>query len=173
MTMGLHGFECLRVRSRKRFKRKGMLSMIDVKVKYLSEKATEPKYATDGSLGMDLAAALEEPVVLKSGERIAVPTGLAIQIPDGWGAFVFPRSGLSLRSGITMCNCVGVIDTDYTGELKVAVINVSDKDFTINSGDRIAQLVFLPVEKARLVRAESLDDTERGAGGFGSTGIQA
>lgn len=145
--------------------------MIDVKIKYLSDKATEPKYATDGSLGMDLAAVLDEPVVVKPGERVAVPTGLAIQIPDGWGAFVFPRSGLSLRSGITMCNCVGVIDTDYTGELKAAVINVSDKDFTINSGDRIAQLVFLPVEKARLVSAESLDDTERGIGGFGSTGI--
>lgn len=145
--------------------------MIDVKIKYLSDKATEPRYATDGSLGMDLSAALSEPVVIKPGERVAVPTGIAIQIPDGWGAFVFPRSGLSLKSGITMCNCVGVIDTDYTGELKAAVINVSDKEFTVNSGDRIAQLVFLPVEKARLVRAEELDDTDRGDGGFGSTGI--
>lgn len=145
--------------------------MIDVKIKYLSDKATEPRYATDGSLGMDLSAALSEPVVIKPGERVAVPTGIAIQIPDGWGAFVFPRSGLSLKSGITMCNCVGVIDTDYTGELKAAVINVSDKEFTVNSGDRIAQLVFLPVEKARLVSAEELDDTDRGDGGFGSTGI--
>lgn len=171
MTLNLRDSEYLKVRLRKSAEKKGMLSMIDVKIKYLSDKATEPKYATDGSLGMDLAAALDEPVVVKPGERVAVPTGLAIQIPDGWGAFVFPRSGLSLRSGITMCNCVGVIDTDYTGELKAAVINVSDKDFTINSGDRIAQLVFLPVEKARLVSAESLDDTERGIGGFGSTGI--
>lgn len=171
MTLNLRDSECLKVRLRKSAEKKGMLSMIDVKIKYLSDKATEPKYATDGSLGMDLAAALDEPVVVKPGERVAVPTGLAIQIPDGWGAFVFPRSGLSLRSGITMCNCVGVIDTDYTGELKAAVINVSDKNFTINSGDRIAQLVFLPVEKARLVSAESLDDTERGIGGFGSTGI--
>lgn len=145
--------------------------MIGVKIKYLSDKATEPRYATDGSLGMDLSAALSEPVVIKPGERVAVPTGIAIQIPDGWGAFVFPRSGLSLKSGITMCNCVGVIDTDYTGELKAAVINVSDKEFTVNSGDRIAQLVFLPVEKARFVSAEELDDTDRGDGGFGSTGI--
>ncbi len=145
--------------------------MIDVKIKYLSDKATEPRYATDGSLGMDLSAALSEPVVIKPGERVAVPTGIAIQIPGGWGAFVFPRSGLSLKSGITMCNCVGVIDTDYTGELKAAVINVSDKEFTVNSGDRIAQLVFLPVEKARFVSAEELDDTDRGDGGFGSTGI--
>ena len=120
---------------------------------------------------MDLSAALSEPVVIKPSERVAVPTGIAIQIPDGWGAFVFPRSGLSLKSGITMCNCVGVIDTDYTGELKAAVINVSDKEFTVNSGDRIAQLVFLPVEKARFVSAEELDDTDRGDGGFGSTGI--
>ena len=145
--------------------------MIDVKIKYLSDKATEPRYATDGSLGMDLSAALSEPVVIKPSERVAVPTGIAIQIPDGWGAFVFPRSGLSLKSGITMCNCVGVIDTDYTGELKAAVINVSDKVFTVNSGDRIAQLVFIPVEKARFVSAEELDDTDRGDGGFGSTGI--
>ena len=112
MTLNLRGSECLKVRLRKSAEKKGMLSMIDVKIKYLSDKATEPKYATDGSLGMDLAAVLDEPVVVKPGERVAVPTGLAIQIPDGWGAFVLPRSGLSLRSGITMCNCVGVIDTD-------------------------------------------------------------
>ncbi|MGN1092791.1 MAG: dUTP diphosphatase, partial [Monoglobaceae bacterium] len=93
-----------------------------------------------------------------------------IQIPEGWGAFVFPRSGLSFKKGITMANCVGVIDTDYTGEVKVSAINLSDKDYTINPGDRVAQLVFLPVEKARFIQAESLDDTERGAGGFGSTG---
>lgn len=145
--------------------------MIDVKIKYLSDKATEPKYATDGSLGMDLSAALDEPMTIKPGERAAVPTGIAIQIPDGWGAFLFPRSGLSLKSGITMCNCVGVIDTDYTGELKAAVINVSDKEFTVNSGDRIAQLVFLPVAKATLTECDNLDDTDRGAGGFGSTGV--
>lgn len=145
--------------------------MIDVKIKYLSDKATEPKYATDGSLGMDLSAALDEPMTIKPGERAAVPTGIAIQIPDGWGAFLFPRSGLSLKSGITMCNCVGVIDTDYTGELKAAVINVSDKEFTVNSGDRIAQLVFLPVAKATLTKCDNLDDTDRGSGGFGSTGV--
>lgn len=145
--------------------------MIDVKIKYLSDKATEPKYATDGSLGMDLSAALDKPIIIKPGERVAVPTGIAIQIPDGWGAFLFPRSGLSLKSGITMCNCVGVIDTDYTGELKAAVINVSDKEFTVNSGDRIAQLVFLPVAKATLTECDNLDDTDRGSGGFGSTGV--
>lgn len=145
--------------------------MIDVKIKYLTDKATEPKYATDGSLGMDLSAALEEPIVLAPGDRVAVPTGIKIQFPEGYGAFIFPRSGLSLKSGITMCNCVGVIDTDYTGELKVALINTSDKEFTINSGDRIAQLVFLPVAKANLTVTNQIDETERGEGGFGSTGI--
>lgn len=145
--------------------------MIDVKIKILSEYAQMPEYATDGSLGMDLSAAIESPVMLKAGERRLIPLGFAIQIPDGWGAFVFPRSGLSFKKGITMCNSVGVIDTDYTGEVKVSAINLSDKDYTINPGDRIAQLVFLPVEKAKLVQVESLDDTDRGAGGFGSTGV--
>lgn len=144
--------------------------MIDVKIKLLSETATLPEYATDGSLGMDLSANVSEPTLIKAGERALIPLGFAMQIPDGWGAFVFPRSGLSFKSGITMCNCVGVIDTDYTGEVKVAVLNTSRTDYTINLGDRIAQMVFLPVEKAKLVVAESLDDTDRGVGGFGSTG---
>lgn len=144
--------------------------MIDVKIKYLSENAVCPEYSTDGSLGMDLSAALDKPLTIKAGERALIPLGFAIQIPEGWGAFVFPRSGLSFKKGITMANCVGVIDTDYTGEVKVSAINLSDKDYTINPGDRVAQLVFLPVEKARFIQAESLDDTERGAGGFGSTG---
>lgn len=145
--------------------------MIDVKIKILSEYAQVPEYATDGSLGMDLSAAIAAPVTIKAGQRMLIPLGFALQIPDGWGAFVFPRSGLSFKKGLTMCNSVGVIDTDYTGEVKVAAINVSDKDYTVNPGDRIAQLVFMPVEKARLVQEESLDDTERGDGGFGSTGV--
>ncbi len=144
--------------------------MIDVKIKYLSENAVCPEYSTDGSLGMDLSAALDKPLTIKAGERALIPLGFAIQIPEGWGAFVFPRSGLSFKKGITMANCVGVIDTDYTGEVKVSAINLSDKDYTVNPGDRVAQLVFLPVEKARFIQADSLDDTERGAGGFGSTG---
>ena len=144
--------------------------MIDVKIKYLSENAVCPEYSTDGSLRMDLSAALDKPLTIKAGERALIPLGFAIQIPEGWGAFVFPRSGLSFKKGITMANCVGVIDTDYTGEVKVSAINLSDKDYTINPGDRVAQLVFLPVEKARFIQADSLDDTERGAGGFGSTG---
>ena len=145
--------------------------MIDVKIKLLSQWAHMPEYKTDGSLGMDLSAAIEKPITIKAGQRVLIPLGFALQIPDGWGAFVFPRSGLSFKKGLTMCNSVGVIDTDYTGEVKVAAINVSDTDYTVNPGDRIAQLVFLPVEKARLVEVTSLDTTERGAGGFGSTGM--
>lgn len=145
--------------------------MIDVKIKFLLENAVKPEYSTDGSLGMDLSAAVSEPTVIKSGERMLVPLGFSIQIPDGWGAFIFPRSGLSYKKGISMSNCVGVIDPDYTGEVKVSAINHSDTDYVINPGDRIAQLLFLPVEKAKFIEVDDLDDTERGSGGFGSTGI--
>lgn len=144
--------------------------MIDVKIKYLSENVVCPEYSTDGSLGMDLSAALEEPVTIKAGERALIPLGFAIQFPIGWGAFIFPRSGLSSKKGITLSNCVGVVDPDYTGEVKVSLANISKEDYTVNPGDRIAQLVFLPVEKAKFVVVDDLDDTDRGAGGFGSTG---
>lgn len=94
-----------------------------------------------------------------------------MQIPEGYAGFVFPRSGLSMKKGITMANSVGVIDNDYTGEIKLAMLNVSSKDYTINPGDRVAQLVFIPIAHARLVEVESLEKTERGDGGFGSTGM--
>lgn len=144
--------------------------MIDVKIKFLSEKVECPQYSTDGSLGMDLSAVIDEPVTIKAGERALIPLGFAIQIPDGWGAFVFPRSGLSSKKGINLSNCVGVIDPDYTGEVKASLSNTSKEDYTVNPGDRVAQLVFLPVEKAKFVVVDDLDDTDRGAGGFGSTG---
>lgn len=145
--------------------------MIDVKIKYLHPSVTKPEYATDGSLGLDLAAALESPLTVKAHAREVVPVGIAIQIPKGYGGFIFPRSGLALKKGLTMCNAVGVIDNDYTGEIKLAMLNISDKDYTINPGDRVAQLVILPVACARLIEVESLTETDRGAGGFGSTGI--
>lgn len=144
--------------------------MIDVKFKYLSDKAVKPEYSTDGSLGMDLSAAIDTPMTIKAGERVLVPLGFAIQVPIGWGAFLFPRSGLSYKKGITMSNCVGVIDPDYTGEVKASVVNISNEDYVVNPGDRIAQLVFLPVAIANLTEVDNLDDTDRGAGGFGSTG---
>lgn len=144
--------------------------MIDVKLKYLSDKISRPEYATRGSIGMDLSAALEQPMVVKAGERALVPAGIAVQIPKGYGGFVFARSGLSIKKGMTLCNGVGVIDNDYTGEIKVAMVNISDADYTINPGDRIAQLVFLPVELANLVIVDELQRTQRGDRGFGSTG---
>lgn len=100
-----------------------------------------------------------------------IPLGFALEIPKGWGAFLFPRSGLSFRKGISMSNCVGVIDPDYRGEVKASVINLSDDDYVINPGDRIAQMVFLPVGRANLCDSDDLQDTERAEGGFGSTGV--
>lgn len=150
---------------------------IEVKVKRIREIKGQadlmPAYATQGSAGMDLKACIDEPVAIPPGQIVKVPTGIAIQIPNRYiGGFVFPRSGLSSKNGISLINCVGVIDSDYTGELVCPVVNHSQKEFTINPGDRIAQLVFMPVCNAALVAVEELDETERGSGGFGSTGIR-
>ncbi len=142
-----------------------------VKIQYLSQKATRPEYATDGSAGMDLTAVMEQPVVLKVGGRAMIPTGIAMQIPQGYGGFIFPRSGLAYKKGISMANCVGVIDSDYTGEIKVVLHNISGHDYTVNPGDRVAQLVFLPVPQAELEEVDELEETRRGSGGFGSTGF--
>ena len=134
--------------------------------------AKVPEYATHGSAGMDLSACIPKDITVKPGEIVKVNTGIAIQIPDsGIGGFVFPRSGLSSKHGISLANCVGVIDSDYTGEIICPVINHGSSEYTIKPGDRIAQIVFLPVLKARLQEAESLEATERGSGGFGSTGV--
>lgn len=141
-----------------------------VKIQYLNPEAKQPEYATDGSAGMDLSAVMDKPVTLNVGGRAMIPTGIALQIPKGYGGFVFPRSGLSYKKGISMANCVGVIDSDYTGEIKVVLHNISGHAYTVNPGDRIAQLVFLPVATAELEEAEELETTERGDGGFGSTG---
>lgn len=141
-----------------------------IKIKYLNGLADKPEFKTDGSAGMDLTAAISEPLELKAGERKLVPAGFAIQIPVGFGGFIFPRSGLSHKSGITMSNSVGVIDSDYTGEIKVALCNISNEDYTINPHDRIAQMVIMPVASVELFEVDELDETERGEGGFGSTG---
>jgi dUTP pyrophosphatase len=149
----------------------------EIIVKYIrtsSDKGLEvktPEYATAGSAGMDLSACLAEDIIIKAGEIAMVRTGIAIQIPGiGIGGFVFPRSGLSSKHGISLANCVGVIDSDYTGEIICPVINHSSSDYTIKSGDRIAQIVFMPVLTAKLEEADKLEATERGTGGFGSTG---
>ena len=131
-----------------------------------------PAYETDGAAGMDLRAAIaeDEPVVLRPGARFAVPTGLAFALPDGFEGQVRPRSGLAARHGVSQVNTPGTIDADYRGEVKVILINLGEEDFTIRRGDRIAQLVIAPVARAEWNEVESLDETVRGAGGFGSTG---
>lgn len=148
---------------------------INVKIKKLSDKIGKeintPQYATAGSAGMDLCACIDAPVTLGPGEIKKIPTGIAIQLPDNTAAgFVFPRSGLSSKHGISLINCVGVIDSDYTGEIICPVVNHSEGSYTVNPGDRIAQIVFMPVCTAELECVEELAATGRGGGGFGSTG---
>jgi dUTP pyrophosphatase len=127
-----------------------------------------PSYATSGSAGMDLRSA--ETLTLKPGARALVATGIAIALPDRHEAQVRPRSGLAVKHGITVLNSPGTIDADYRGEIKVPLINLGTEDFAINRGDRIAQMVVAPVTTAELLEVETLDETARGAGGFGSSG---
>lgn len=140
-------------------------------VKVINNSANElPAYVTEGAAGMDLRASLSEPVLLQPLERSLVPTGLFIELPEGYEAQVRPRSGLAINHGITCLNAPGTIDSDYRGELKVVLINLSKEPHLIRSGDRIAQMVFNKVEKATLELAPELNETKRGAGGFGHTG---
>ena len=129
-----------------------------------------PSYSTLLSAGMDLRAHLDEPVVLTPGSRILVPTGLYVSIPQGYEAQIRPRSGLALKKGITLLNTPGTIDADYRGEIGLIVINLSQDDFVINDGERIAQMVVARYETVEWEPCDSLDDTARGAGGFGHTG---
>lgn len=131
-----------------------------------------PAYETADSAGMDLRAAVPEgePVVIRPGDRHAVPTGLAMAIPRGFEGQVRPRSGLALKSGITCLNTPGTVDSDYRGEVKVILINLGAEDFTVRRGDRIAQMVIAPVIQATVAEVADLDETARGGGGFGSTG---
>ena len=131
-----------------------------------------PAYATPQSAGMDLRANIEDPITLRPLERRIVPTGLYIALPEGYEAQVRPRSGLALKHGITVLNSPGTIDSDYRGEIGVLLINLSDTPFVINAGERIAQMVVARHKQAELIEVEELDDTERGAGGYGHTGVE-
>ena len=130
-----------------------------------------PAYCSEHAAGLDLCAAVAEPLVLAPGERRLVPTGYAVALPLGFEGQVRPRSGLALRHGVTVLNAPGTIDADYRGELSVLLINLGDRPFTIARGDRVAQLVVAPVVTASLVVVETLDETARGSGGYGSTGV--
>ena len=141
-----------------------------INVKKLRESAKLPFRATEGSAGADLYACLEAPVTVQPAQRVTIPAGIAVEIPQGYGGFIFPRSSVACKFGVSLPNCVGVIDSDYRGELCVPVINHGAEPYVISGGDRIAQLVILPVENAVYEYADDLSDTERGEGGFGSTG---
>ena len=141
-----------------------------LKIKKVKENAKVPNRATSGSAGLDLCACIDEPITLEGGDTAVIPTGIAIALPSAdYGAFVFPRSGIAVKHGIGLLNSVGVIDSDYRGEIKVGVINQIDKEYTIEPNERIAQMVIMPVSLPEIVEVEELDETERGAGGFGST----
>lgn len=151
-------------------KNKGMVIKMKINVVKLREGARLPFKATEGSAGADLFACIEEPKTIKAGEILFVPTGIAMEIPVGYGGFMFPRSSLACRYGISFPNCVGVIDSDYRGEISAVLINQGKNDYTVNPGDRVAQMVIMPVESAEYMFAEGISDTGRGKGGFGSTG---
>ena len=143
-----------------------------LKIKKLENFVSMPEYKTSGASAMDLVAAIDDDVVIPSGEIRMIPTGIAIELPHNTEAQVRSRSGLAIKSGIAVVNGIGTIDEDYRGEICVGIINVSDKAFTIQRGDRIAQMLISPVYKANLEVVEELSQTQRQEGGFGSTGIK-
>jgi dUTP pyrophosphatase len=148
-----------------------MMSPIKLKVKRLPHCRDLPRYATSGSAGLDLTAGMDKPVTLRPGARAGIPTGIIVEIPEGHEGQVRPRSGLAARAGVTLTNCVGTIDSDYRGEVIVLLINLGNQPYTVEPGERIAQLLVTPVPRVEVVEVEELTPNhERGAGGFGSTG---
>ena len=145
--------------------------MTKILIKRLSKNISLPKYETEGSSGMDLAANIEQAIEIKPGKSVIIPTGLALSIPKNYEIQIRPRSGLAAKNQISVLNTPGTIDADYRGELKVILINLSDKIFKIEKGLRVAQMVLCPVVKAVLKEIDELEETKRGSGGFGSTGI--
>ncbi len=145
--------------------------METVKVKIINRSGNQlPEYATPASAGMDVRAAIDSPVVIGSLERALIPTGLYVQLPEGYEIQMRPRSGLALKHGITLANTPGTIDADYRGEIGVILINLSSEPFTVNPGERICQMVVSSYTRAEWQPTDTLDETERGAGGFGHTG---
>ena len=148
---------------------------MELKIRALSPRIGRdipaPHFATSGAAAMDLCACVEEPVTLLAGQRALIPTGIAVALPDpGYAALVFARSGLGIKKGVCLSNGVGVIDSDYRGEIGVGLVNLSGEDYTVQPGDRIAQLIIARCEQMEPVKVETLSETERGAGGFGHTG---
>lgn len=144
--------------------------MVKVLIKKLNPKAELPSYKTSGSSGMDLMALIDDTLTIKPNQSVLVPTGISIAIPDDTEVQIRPRSGLAAKSNISVLNTPGTIDSDYRGELKIILINHGKEDFLINNGDRIAQMILMPVLKIEFEEVEDLPETIRGSGGFGSTG---
>jgi|TARA_B100001939_G_scaffold236959_1_gene204450 dUTP pyrophosphatase len=146
--------------------------MTEILIKRLSKKINLPKYETDGSSGLDLAACIDKTIEIKPGKSEIIPTGLAVSIPKNFEIQIRPRSGLAAKNQISVLNTPGTIDSDYRGEIKVILINLSNKSFIVENGLRIAQMVLCPIVKAKLKEVESLENTKRGSSGFGSTGVK-
>ena len=146
--------------------------MTEILIKRLSKNIPLPKYETDGSSGMDLAANIDQEIEINPGKSAIIPTGLAVSIPKNYEIQIRPRSGLAAKNQISVLNTPGTIDADYRGELKIILINLSEKKFKVEKGLRIAQMVLCPVVKAILKEVDELEETKRGSGGFGSTGIK-
>jgi len=149
------------------------MTVINIKIQHISDSFPEvplPEYATEGSSGVDVRAAVEEPVVIKPGKVALVPTNLKVEIPAGFEIQIRPRSGLAAKHGIGILNSPGTIDSDYRGEIKIILFNFGDEDFIINRGDRIAQMVASKIYKVNLILSDNLNSSDRGSGGFGHTG---
>jgi dUTP pyrophosphatase len=147
------------------------LTMNKVKVYYTGQDVKAPHYQSAGAAGADIYAQLEDPIVIKPMERAMVPTGMSIALPQGFEAQIRPRSGLAWKQGLTVLNSPGTIDCDYRGEVRILLINLGEKDVTVSQGDRIAQMIIAPYIQGEFILKEKLDETLRGAGGFGSTGV--
>ena len=144
--------------------------MTDILIKRLSKSVSIPKYETNGASGMDLTADINNSIKILPGKTVFVPTGIALSIPESFEIQIRPRSGLAAKNQISVLNTPGTIDSDYRGEIKVILINLSKKTFILKKGARIAQMVLCPINKAKLIEVEDLEQTDRGSGGFGSTG---
>ena len=142
-----------------------------LKIKKINSNAIIPQFMTKHSAGMDIYTCIEHTVTIKPMERVLIPTGIAVSIPKGYELQIRPRSGLAIKYGITLLNTPGTIDSDYRGEIKIILINLSNENFIVNHGDRIAQMVLNKVEKINFELVDNLDETDRGTGGFGSTGV--
>ncbi len=152
------------------YPRAAVISVANMRFRRLRAGAILPRYMTEGAAGMDLASAADGPIAIGPGERIGVPTGWSMELPPGFEAQVRPRSGLSLRHGVTVVNAPGTIDSDYRGEVVVLLVNLGQQPHTIAPGDRVAQMIIAPVVRATVEETAELSPTERGAGGFGHTG---